>query len=94
VLLPGAAAAAACCRGRKLKADNDEDAAYDRAARELVFEAKGQVGWLQPGLMNCSSICGIGGAAVCSMLLFIFLKRCQQPLHVKQHLHLLLFTVG
>jgi hypothetical protein len=32
------------CRGRKLKADTEEDAAYDRAARELVFEAKGQVG--------------------------------------------------
>lgn len=31
-------------RGRKLKPETDEDAAYDRAARELVFEAKGQVG--------------------------------------------------
>jgi hypothetical protein len=30
-------------RGLKLKAENEEDAAYDRAARELVFDAKGQV---------------------------------------------------
>ncbi|WIA18434.1 hypothetical protein OEZ85_009894 [Tetradesmus obliquus] len=29
-------------KGRKLKAETEEDAAYDRAARELVFEAKGQ----------------------------------------------------
>jgi hypothetical protein len=34
-------------RGRKVKADNDADADYDRAARELAFEAKGQVGGRQ-----------------------------------------------
>jgi hypothetical protein len=33
-----------CLRGRKVMADNDADADYDRAARELAFEAKGQVG--------------------------------------------------
>ena len=27
-----------------MKADNAADAEYDRAARELAFEAKGQVG--------------------------------------------------
>jgi hypothetical protein len=34
-----------------VKADNDADADYDRAARELAFEAKGQVGagWLLQG---------------------------------------------
>lgn len=34
-----------------MKADNDADADYDRAARELAFEAKGQVGagWLLQG---------------------------------------------
>lgn len=31
-------------RSVKSKADNADDSAYDRAARELVFEAKGQVG--------------------------------------------------
>eukprot|EP00775_Hariotina_reticulata_P008704 gene8704-8885_t len=31
-------------KGRKLAADSEADAAYDRAARELVFEAKGQAG--------------------------------------------------
>lgn len=44
VTLYGLLLAAAACRGRKVKADNDADANYDRAARELAFEAKGQVG--------------------------------------------------
>lgn len=33
-----------CYRGKKTKPDNDEDAQYDQAARELVFEAKAQAG--------------------------------------------------